>query len=75
MADRRHMIQSAELDHYFPPAGPCAFCGHVDRRHRLWDALMARPESDLIVALEYYLPLEAVRLVRTLRPYRRRHAA
>jgi hypothetical protein len=65
------MIESAALDRYFPRCGPCAFCGHVDKRHRLWDAIMNRPESSAFLARDYELPLAAVRLVRLLRPYRR----
>ena len=35
----------AELDRFYPPCGPCAFCGHRDKRHRLWDAWMLPIEA------------------------------
>ena len=44
--------------------GPCAFCGHPDARHRLWDAIHSRylagdPVAD--IALEYEVSEEDVR--------------
>ena len=71
MSDRRHMHVDARLDAFFPPCGPCAFCGHVDKRHRLWDALMDSPDSATFLARDYELPVAAVRLVHKIRPYRR----
>lgn len=61
----------SELDRFFPPCSPCAFCGHKDKRHRLWDAFMENPDSDEDVAMEYETPVEHVRLVRKIRPYRK----
>ena len=63
----------AELDKWFRPCGPCAFCGHRDKRHRLWDAMMGRAEAGETAAetardLEY--PIEAVEAVLRVRPYR-----
>jgi len=64
----------SHLDRWFPPAGPCAFCGHADKRHRLWDALLGshrvgQPVSEL--AQFYELPLEAVQAVIHEQPYQR----
>lgn len=61
----------AKLDRYFPPCGPCAFCGGKDARHRVWDTLMDRPEPATVVAADMEYPVEAVRMVRRIRPYRR----
>lgn len=61
-----------QLDKYFPPCGEGAFCGHHDKRHRLWDAIMGNYDSrDSIkeTAESYCLPIEAVKLVIELRPY------
>lgn len=61
-------------DKYFPPAGPCAFCGSNDARHRTWDAIMDRHvagESMKELARDYDLPVAAVRAVLRVRPYRR----
>ncbi len=64
----------AQLDKYFPPAGPCAFCGHRDKRHRLWDVVMGMSEggdSAEIIAHDYNLSVEAIEAVLKIRPYRR----
>jgi hypothetical protein len=71
MSDRRHLHVDPRLDRYFPPCGPCAFCGHIDKRHRLWDVLIDSTESTAFLARDYDLPVAAVRLVRRIRPYRR----
>jgi hypothetical protein len=60
----------ATLDQYYPPCGPCAFCGHTDKRHRLWDAILDAPEDDAFVAWEYELDIAHVKAVRLVRPYR-----
>ena len=65
-------MRVADLDQYFPPAGSCAFCGHEDQRHRLWDAFMGAahagdtPEG---IASAWGYPVEAVRAVLAVRPY------
>lgn len=66
-------IHDARLDAYFPFRGPCAFCGHADARHRLWDVICQSPDSDADVVYWYEVPLEAVRLVREVRPYQLAH--
>ena len=61
------------LNRYFPHAGPCAFCGHPDKRHRLWDAIMgqrAAGDSVDLIAWWYELPRAAVLAVLKVRPYR-----
>jgi len=61
-----------ELNEWFPPAGPCAFCGHDDKRHRLWDQLIGMNEagdSVQTIAWQYELPEQAVEAVLRLRPY------
>jgi hypothetical protein len=57
------------LDDYFPPRGPCAFCGHTDARHRLFDALRGAvaagdPPDD--VARAWDVPLDGLRLILAL---------
>lgn len=61
----------AKLDPWFPPCGPCAFCGHKDKRHRLWDTILHSPENAADLAVVYELPLAAVLAVRRIRPYQR----
>jgi len=64
----------AQLDRYFPPAGPCAFCGHKDKRHRLWDVIMgmfAGGDKIEAIANDYNLSIEAVAMIIKIRPYRR----
>jgi len=60
----------SSLDKFYPPCGPCAFCGHPDKRHRLWDIFLDDPESDENVAADYDTSVEHVREVRRLRPYK-----
>ena len=61
----------SSLDHWFPPRGPCAICGHRDARHRLWDTIMDSPEDDRKIARDHELPIAAVQAVRQIRPYKR----
>jgi len=61
-----------ELDKWFPPRGPCAFCGGPDKRHRLWDAILSSKVSDQDLAAWYDLPLAAVKAVRRIRPYKKK---
>lgn len=64
----------AKLDKWFPPAGPCAFCTHRDKRHRLWDVIVGMHtagDSIEMIAHEYNLPVEAIEAVIEVRPYRR----
>ena len=52
-----------EFDRYFPPRGPCAFCGHPDKRHRIIDVIAGRHkagESLADLADDYDLPVEAM---------------
>ena len=48
--------------HHKPPAGPCAFCGYPDKRHRMWDMIRGRfaaGESIADLAKDYgQTPLE-----------------
>ena len=55
-----------EIDHWFPPLGPCGFCNvpGVDQRHRAIDAiagLLNAGEDEDTVAWEFEVPVEAVR--------------
>jgi hypothetical protein len=52
------------LDVLYPYAGPCAFCGHYDKRHRMADAIVENVragDSVEMVAEGYDLSEEAVR--------------
>ena len=63
-----------QLDKYYPPAGPCAVCGHRDKRHRLWDVIMGMykgGDSVGIIAHDYNLSIEAIEAILKIRPYRR----
>ncbi len=64
----------AELDQWFPPRGPCAFCGHRDARHRLWDTMLAGVEdgnwTPQQTADDLEHSVEAVEAVLRIRPYR-----
>ena len=64
----------SKLDKYFPPAGPCLFCGHKDKRHRLWDAILALykgGETIKFIAEIYDLPIKAIQLVIEIKPYKK----
>ena len=63
-------MQLSDLDKWFPPCGPCAFCGHPDKRHRLWDMLIDSPDPPEMLANMYDLSLEAVQAVQQIRPYK-----
>jgi hypothetical protein len=60
------------IDKQIPFAGECAFCGHRDRRHRLFDVIINSPETDEVFGYDYDLPIEVVKKVRELRPYKRK---
>ena len=65
----------AELDQWFPPAGPCAFCGSDDKRHRLWDALIGfHKAGDSVewLARAYDYPVEAIEAVIRIQPWKRK---
>ena len=50
----------------YPYAGPCAFCGFRDKRHRLWDAVRENyraGDSAESIADDYDLSVEAVRWI------------
>lgn len=64
----------ATLDAAFPPRGPCGLCGHRDARHRLWDAMIGRWEAGEEIeeiADDYREPVESVKAVLRVRPYKR----
>lgn len=55
-----------ELDRLFPFRGPCAMCGGVDARHRLWDNVaenVRAGDSVEFVASGYGLTVEQVEAV------------
>lgn len=63
------------LDRYYQPCGECMFCGHKDKRHRLWDAIIALTDAghDMDEILSQY-PDESVahiEAVQMVRPYHR----
>jgi hypothetical protein len=65
-------VALAQLDEFYPPCGSCAFCGHRDKRHRLWDSLMDSPNcSPTMTAREFGVSREHVRSVWQILPYRR----
>lgn len=58
-----------------PPAGPCAFCGLPDRRHRLLEAVGERVrvgEDPAAVAEDHDLTIDAVMVAAGLGPTTRR---
>ena len=62
----------SQLDKFYPPCGPCAFCGFKDKRHRLWDSwLCLKNEGAEWIAIAYEVDIEYVRLVLELKPYHR----
>lgn len=72
MSVPRKTCDVTELDRWFKPCGPCAFCGFNDKRHRLWDAIMERHEwgdsvADLAEDFDY--PVDAIEAVLRIRPY------
>lgn len=72
MTEDGHDSRYAELDEWFPPCGPCMFCGWSDKRHRLWDTFVCRHDAGETVeeiAEDMGQPLEGVRAVIRLRPY------
>ena len=68
------MTAATQLDKYFPPCGECLFCGHKDKRHRLWDTIISLSkggESVEFIAALYDKPIEAIELVLQIKPYQR----
>ena len=64
------------IDVHIPFTGQCGFCGYHDSRHRIFDAIMDRPETSITLADDYQLPVEVIKKIRELRPYRyKRHTA
>lgn len=67
----------AELDKWFRPCGPCIFCGHRDKRHRLWDVWIDSHEGKAKWTLEQIdtnwpgYGKEAIEAVLRVRPYHR----
>jgi hypothetical protein len=54
----------AKLDKYYPPCGSCAFCGHKDKRHRMWDSWLALADMGAEwIANAYDVEIEYVKLV------------
>ena len=73
--DQMNQEERRQLDKYYPERGPCAFCGHKDARHRLWDTIIDRHEagdSMTELAKDYDKPRKAIKLVLDIRPYKRR---
>ncbi len=66
-------LTAAEIrrfDGFMPPAGPCAFCGGTDKRHRMTDALVGyhrAGDSPKSIADDVGLPIAAVRFLVRLR--------
>ena len=54
------------LTFWFAEAGPCGLCGAPDKRHRLWDVLIASPETDETLAWCYNYSVAAIHAVRTV---------
>ena len=62
----------SQLDKYYPPCGKCAFCGHKDKRHRLWDTWLAlRDMGAEWITVAYDVDIEYVELVLEIKPYHR----
>jgi len=64
----------SQLDKYYSPCGPCMFCGHKDKRHRMWDIWLAMwhgGESIEFIAKLYDVDIEYVKLVLEIKPYHR----
>jgi hypothetical protein len=62
------------LDKYYAPCGPCALCGHRDKRHRLWDAFLTLSENGYSpdeISEEHDVSIEHVEAVLLILPYRR----
>ena len=62
----------AELDRWYPPCGPCAFCGFHDKRHRLWDVWIAEADAGITaedIADDFDQPIKYVEAVLRIRPY------
>lgn len=61
-----------DLDKWYPPCGPCAFCGFHDKRHRLWDMWCGMNKAgDTVesIAKNYEQPVEYVQAVIDIQPY------
>jgi len=66
--------ENKELSKYYPECGPCIFCGHPDKRHRLWDAwlsMMEGGDSVEFIAGAYEAPVAYVEAVKRIRPYKK----
>jgi len=59
-----------EINKYFPFRGGCAFCGHPDARHRIFDAIIERADNNEILADDYECPEAVVKMIKDLKPYR-----
>jgi len=61
-----------KLNNYSKPCGECMFCGHKDKRHRLWDAWLAlRSMGAEWLANAYEVDIEYIKLVLQIKPYHR----
>ena len=61
-----------QLNKYSNPCGECMFCGHKDKRHRLWDAWLSMSiagDTPEFIARIYEEKPEYVKLVLKLKPY------
>ena len=62
----------SKLDKYYPPCGECWFCGHRDKRHRMWDTFLSLSkggDSAEFIAGIYNINIEYVELVLEIKPY------
>jgi hypothetical protein len=65
-------IAIAQLNKYSNPCGKCMFCGHKDKRHRLWDSWLSLSkggETVEFIASLYDVNTEYVKLILKLKPY------
>ena len=58
------------LDKHYPPCGECAFCGHEDKRHRLWDVFIDSKEPIDFLAHIYETTIEHIKDVKQIKPYK-----
>ena len=63
------IFKDSIIDSHIPFKGSCAFCGHQDARHRIFDAIMERPECTKTISYDYELPVMIVNRIKRLKPY------
>lgn len=59
------------LDKWYVPCGSCWFCGHKDKRHRMWDMFINFSDDTEVLARVYEVPIEYVQTVRMIKPFHR----